>query len=192
MKYFLFPGYKVQGFNEEIEKFIEEQGDKAFNIEIDWSSDLVENIDKGRESLENKNLDGKKVFVGHSWGAVVAVKLAEDFEPDYLILCSLSPDFREDYEKMGELSKLGKLKQFLSRKFSSSLEEKPDYPELNSETTFLYGEKEYHGYLGIRSTGYSEIIDFRREKYSNSRHKIIQGAGHRLNKKYIEKLKEEL
>lgn len=156
MKTFLFPGKGLESLDDEIYSYVESEALNSINVEIEWSSSLQKNINATKKFLGSR-AENNSIFIGHSWGAVLALVNSEQFPVNHLILCSLSPDFREDYEKMTQFRK------FITKKFSTSKNEKPSYPELgNTDVTFLYGSKEYYGYFNISSLGYGREL---REKF---------------------------
>lgn len=186
-KFFLFPGRGKSKFDENIRNYLEENGFEVENLQINWSSSLQKNTNRFADELETSEFADTNIFLGFSWGSVTALANSTGFPVDHLILCSMSPDFKEDYRIMSRTKKM------LNRIFSSSIDEKPSYPKTSADITFLYGEREYHGLLGLNSLGYGgKITQKRLEIYENSDQIIVENAGHRLNSNYREELKKAI
>lgn len=186
-KAFLFPGRDENRLDSELRSHLKNKNFAVENVDIDWSKKLKKNIRSSSEYLENSEFGDKNIFIGFSWGSILALVNAPEHSVDQLVLCSLSPDFREDYENMSSL------KRVLSRFLSTSLDQKPNYPQFDGKIFFLYGEREYHGVFGISSLGYGgKITKNRLERYSRSEERIIENAGHNINSNYREEIKKIL
>lgn len=104
---YIIPGYKQsykrqKGYNK-IAEFFEEKGIKPIHIELDWSAVKSGQYKSYSDQFlkKCKKVNGAKVYIlGFSFGAVVAFLTAAKIKPDVLILCSLSPYFREDLKTL--------------------------------------------------------------------------------------------
>ncbi|MFB6292000.1 MAG: hypothetical protein ABEI58_01240 [Candidatus Nanohaloarchaea archaeon] len=165
-----------------------QQGISPEFIDIEWSNSLQENIEGVEEEAKKvlSEYDDPGVYVfGFSWGAVCGFAASPEFSPEAQVLCSMSPDFREDYEQ------LSRMKRILNRRFSSGVEDKPSLNVLSEKELgdlyLLYGEKEYRGRLGIGAFGYGDIAEKRLELL-DARQVIVEGVGHGLDESYLSEI----
>jgi len=104
---YIIPGYgeshKKQSGYKDIAKMCTERGIKPIHVSIDWHA-------KGRKHFEKyisqflrqykKPKDAKIYVLGFSYGAMIAFLSEPITRPDALILCSLSPYFKEDLKTL--------------------------------------------------------------------------------------------
>ena len=100
---FIVPGYKHQPTNRayvKIAKMLKDQGYLPVPISIPWKQTTIsENTDYFLRKFRKKTKVGKKYILGFSYGAVIAFLASTKVRTAGLILCSLSPYFKEDLLK---------------------------------------------------------------------------------------------
>jgi len=69
-------------------------------IRIDWQRHVMSDYVAQFKQQYQKDQAEKNVVLGFSFGAMIALISAGELRPDKLVLCSLSPYFREDLKKM--------------------------------------------------------------------------------------------
>lgn len=109
-------------------------------VPITWNNQKVSyNAQEFLRFFESNKAKNNYVL-GFSYGAVIALMTANIVKPKKLILCSLSPDFKEDYQAMPTwLKKYIGLNRCLDNKTRSAVELAKS---LETETVLLCGEKE--------------------------------------------------
>lgn len=107
---FIIPGYKHQPKNKayrQIAKILKSQGYLPIPVKIPWKkSTISENTEFFLKKYKEIN-SKKKYIIGFSFGAMIAFIAATKVKVEGLILCSLSPYFKEDLLKTNKhLSRL--------------------------------------------------------------------------------------
>lgn len=147
---FIIPGYRHRPTNKgyrEIRKLLKKEGFLPIPVAIPWKeSTISENTEFFMEKL-NKIIKKRQIrpnqtyFLGFSFGALIAFLAATKMSIQGLILCSLSPYFREDLSK-NKPTKLSFLQEKRWKDFSgfrnSSLSQKIKAKKI----CMLYGTKE--------------------------------------------------
>lgn len=172
---YIIPGYceshlKQRGYNK-IANFFEERDIEPIHVKIDWKKTSPERFsDYAKQFVDlYKKPKGVKVYIlGFSYGATIAFLTAAKLKPDALILCSLSPYFKED---------LGDLKASWVRWFRKNFIES-DYsfaklaPKVKSPTYLIVGDKEDKACL-VRARD-------AKKKLPDSSLSIAKGAEHKI------------
>lgn len=104
---YIIPGYREshlrqRGYNK-IAKFFEERRIEPIHVEIDWEKNNSKRFsDYTKQFLDlYRKPKGTEVYIlGFSYGATITFLTALKTKPKALILCSLSPYFKEDLNGM--------------------------------------------------------------------------------------------
>ena len=100
---FLIPGFKTQitdSFYKELVSYLKSKNYTVQPVPITWNNRTVT---KNAEEFVNyfeKNKGKVNYVLGFSYGAVISLIVAERIKLNKLILCSLSPNFKEDSKTM--------------------------------------------------------------------------------------------
>lgn len=122
-------------------------GYRVIPVEISWRQTLPSQFAQQFINVFNKNKDVEQnVVIGNSFGAVAAFITAAEIKPEKLLLCSLSPFFKEDWD-LGKPSKqayryLGK-KRLEDIKGYSAEQVASEINKTDVLVKVLYGEKEH-------------------------------------------------
>ncbi|MCW1908310.1 MAG: alpha/beta hydrolase [Candidatus Saccharibacteria bacterium] len=130
------------------------------------------------------------IVIGNSFGAVVALLAADIFKPDRLVLCSLSPFFKESLSNRTTydyaVGRFGKRRVEDLKKYS--IKEIASVMNLSAtKIDFLYGEYE--------KEEYPLLVDFTQkynELFLNSGTSEVKSAPHSLKNPYYQKFVVEL
>lgn len=140
---FLIPGFKTQITDDMYQGLISYLKDENYTVHavpISWNNRTVtENAQEFVSYLEEKK-EKNYYVLGFSYGAVIALMTAEKIKPKKLILCSLSPDFKEDTKAMPIW-----LKKYIgANRYADTATRSANKlaKSLTVETVLLYGEKE--------------------------------------------------
>lgn len=139
---FIIPGWggDSEGALEKYGHFYESAGIEPVGVDIDWSrkTTLTQNVNDFLDTYSQAP-EGKKYGIGFSLGATILFAASAQVEFDGVLLCSLSPYFREE-DAFGLPSKLilGKNKMKDMQNFSYT----DLAPDITSPTTLLAGTKE--------------------------------------------------
>lgn len=117
-------------------------------VPFTWNHKTIEQYVELFVDFYEKNKGDYNVVIGNSYGAMVAFLSAPKVRPNRLLLCSLSPFFKEDASKTTlefRLAWFGKRReaamQSLSAKETAKL-----LNQTNIDVTLLYGEQEKEMY----------------------------------------------
>lgn len=196
---FILPGFNESPYDKkylELEKYFRENNFKTHRIVISWKNKTINNyenqIEKQLKNYLNKkennnsknnthnNKTSNITIFGFSFGALLALKISNKIKIKNLILCSISPYFKEDLEYLKKTWKktLGKkrIKELNDIKFSVITK------KITANTIIIYGEKEYD-ILRKRNIKTNKII-------KNSKIIIAKESKHNIeNKNYKKKIK---
>lgn len=184
---FLIPGFKTQikdPLYKELVSYLEKKNYTVQPVPITWNNrTLTKNAVEFNNYFE-KNKGKVNYVLGFSYGAVISLMTAKIIKPDKLILCSLSPDFKEDSKMMpGWLIKYIGVNRYLDTKTRSA---NNLAKSLDVETVILYGEKEGADYPQLKKR--SEEIAKHSKK---TKLIIVKNAPHDISfPTYIEALKK--
>lgn len=183
---YIIPGYqqsykKQKGYNK-IAGFFKEKGIDSIHLDSNWNKvktgQCKNYADQFFKKFKRKKCE--KIYVwGFSFGAVVAFLTAAKIKPDILILCSLSPYFREDLVKLRPAWLKDWNKNFKNNDYSFNEIAK----NINAKTFVISGDRE-----GIeverRARAAKRLI-------KNSSLFFAKGARHNINQKeYLDTIKK--
>lgn len=179
--------YIIPGFGERVSdtpypylsKILKEKGYIVKKYQPKWEYRTINNWVKDFHDFLLKENDCKPIILGFSFGAMIALLEAKNFIFNKLILCSLSPFFKQDLKKISPvaLKILGKkrMRDFKQNEF-------PD--DLKTSSIFIFGSLEEEKFdFNIKN-----II----KKYSGPKNVfVVSEVGHDIsNPRYLEKIKE--
>jgi len=148
---FLVPGFKTQITDPVYQKLLSYLRNKNYTIKpvpITWNNRTVT---KNAEEFVNyfeKNKGKVNYVLGFSYGAVISLVVAEKIKPKKLILCSLSPDFKEDSKTMPAW-----LKKYIGvNRYIDTMTRSANIlaRSLSVKTVIFYGEKEGADYPQLK------------------------------------------
>ena len=184
---FLIPGFKTQikdPLYRDLVSYLKSKNYTVQPVPVIWNNRTVT---KNAEEFVNyfeKNKGKVNYVLGFSYGAVISLMTAEIIKPNKLILCSLSPDFKEDSKSMPAwLKKYIGVNRYLdtTTRSANNLAK-----SLSIETVILYGEKEGTDYPQLRKRG-EETATFAK----NSKLIVVKNAPHDISfPAYIEAIKK--
>ncbi|MDZ4231277.1 MAG: hypothetical protein U1C52_00590 [Patescibacteria group bacterium] len=182
---YIIPGYceshlRQRGYNK-IAKFFEEYGIEPIHVDIDWKQSSPERFSNYTEQFLEiyKKPKGVEVYIlGFSYGATIAFLTTTKTKPKTLILCSLSPYFKEDLNGM----KPSWIRWFRKNFIESDYSFTKLAPKVKSKTYLIVGDEEDKSCL-IRAKD-------AREKIQDSKLSIAKGAKHKIGQReYLETVK---
>ncbi len=168
-----YPEYK------KIASFFKKRKIKPIPIKIDWNYKVMSNyVEQFLSQVKYENPD---YILGFSFGAMIAFISSNKIKPKTMILCSLSPYFKEDLPKIKDWWKkiAGKklikdLDNFSFNKISKNIK---------SKTILLVGEKEAK--ICVKRSKETH------KKLKNSKLIIIKDTRHKIrDKRYLDAIKE--
>lgn len=145
---FLIAGFTKQTAEDDkfrqLRKAIELKGYKLIPVPIKWSHKTVAQYSDEFKNFYQQKKGKHNIVIGNSYGAMVAFLTAPDLMPDEVILCSLSPYFKEDVDKT---TKQYRIKRFGKRReqgmqLLSAKDTAKRINDLKIPVTLLYGELE--------------------------------------------------
>lgn len=202
---FLMPGYPERTDKEnyqEVSSLYSEAGFEVEPLNIQWSKNLHENIERTEKLIESKleNYDDPEIhFFGHSWGAAILLAISPRFNPETQILAGLSPEFREDNQTFSKLQeKIGYLVEKVAGLFYEIPEEVDQRPSLHetrnqidSDIYLFYGEREHEGFLGIKYFGMKGELTKQRKRILEAEERIVKNSAHHMESEgYLEEIKK--
>jgi len=184
---FLIPGFKTQitdPLYRELVSYLESKNYTVQPVPITWNNRTVT---KNAEEFNNyfeKNKGKVNYVLGFSYGAVISLMTAEIIKPNKLILCSLSPDFKEDSKMMPDW-----LKKYIgvNRYIDTTTRSANNLAKsLSVETVILYGEKEGADYPQLKKRSEETAKHSKKTKLI-----VVKNAPHDISfPTYIEALKK--
>jgi dienelactone hydrolase len=164
-----------------VAKFFEERGIEPKHVEIDWKKDDPKKFSGYAQQFLDvyKKQKGTEVYVlGFSFGATTAFITASKTKPKALILCSLSPYFKEDLGTLNPKWVKWFRKNFVESEYSFS----KFAPKIKNKTYLIVGDQE------------GEFIFTRardaKKKLQDSHLFVAKGAKHNIGQKeYLEAVK---
>ena len=132
-----------------LEEFLKSEGFKVVKVDIHWRHRVMTDYVQEFEDFFEQHKTGENYVLGFSYGAMIAMISASKLSPDGVYLCSLSPYFQEDLEKLKPwwravlgLRRLADFKNYSAREISKGLKiptivfygtaEAEKYPELKT------------------------------------------------------------
>ncbi len=105
--FFIIPGFRQKPTSKtytEISQFLRKEGFTPVIISLEWTKNtLQENVELFIGQF-NKSRSKKKYILGFSYGAMVAFIASSQISPEGLVLCSLSPYFKNDLKARSKTS----------------------------------------------------------------------------------------
>ena len=163
---FVIPGYRHHSNTKaypEIIKILKKEGYLPIFITISWKQTTIsENtkyfLKRYKQTMSrHKNIQKKKIYVlGFSFGAMIALLAATKVQVTGLVLCSLSPYFKEDLpktEKKKNYSITTKRYQDFIQLHAAALAKKVKAKEV----LMVYGKKEAFSLIKRVTTTYRQI-----------------------------------
>lgn len=102
-KLFIIPGFKEKKSDKQyqkLKKVLSSNGYEVLISPIDWNYKVLSGQVNQFKEFFNKNKSGDNSILGFSFGAMIALVCAKELNPNKLFLCSLSPYFKEDLDKI--------------------------------------------------------------------------------------------
>ena len=180
---YIIPGFKESTNDIGYQKIIKYARKKGFEVIFfnpKWGKTIKVWLKNFNELIEKKNRDNVMVL-GFSFGAYIAVLSAINHNFKKLILCSLSPYFKDDITKLPPLAykMLGKkrIKDFSENKFPINI---------NTSAVFLVGDKDTQLVIQRVKKSYKKWI-------GSKEIKILKNVRHDINNDlYLEAIKLSL
>src|SRR6266567_2790679 len=142
---FIIPGFGFSGKEKEYQKiagFFQKRNIEPVIIHIDWKrKTLLDYIKQAKQQIEAKSQKGDEIYLlGFSFGAIAALCLSSEIKLKQLVLCSISPYFKEDMPQIKQQWKnwCGKRRCEAFDNISFSKLAK----KIDCKTTILHGDKE--------------------------------------------------
>jgi esterase/lipase len=184
---FLIPGFKTQitdPLYRELVLYLESKNYTVQPVPITWNNRTVtKNAEEFNKYFE-KNKGKVNYVLGFSYGAVISLMTAEIIKPNKLILCSLSPDFKEDSKMMPDW-----LKKYIgvNRYIDTTTRSANNLAKsLSVETVILYGEREGADYPQLKKRCEETAKQSKKTKLI-----VVKNAPHDISfPTYIEALKK--
>jgi len=183
---YIIPGYEEshrrQPSYKKIAKIFQESGIKSIHIEINWHNKKPRRFSEYVQQflMQYKKTKDTNIFVmGFSYGAVIAFLSEPKIKANGIILCSLSPYFKEDMKNLPEGWIRTWKKDFVDSDYSFSDIAK----DIKTKTYILAGKQEPKACLtrarsALRKIKDSELI-------------LIKNVGHNINhKEYLEGIRD--
>ncbi len=175
---YIIPGYGGSCLKDKaskkIAKMFEVRGIKPIFIEINWSEkkqiEFKQYVNQFLKQYKKEKGDPRYVL-GFSLGATIALLGSLKAKPDQLILCSLSPYFKEDFKRIpSDWLDFWRKRYTKSEYVFSKLA-----PRIKSKTQLFVGDKEGNECLARAKEA--------KQKIKGSKLAIIKGAKHKLGQK---------
>jgi alpha-beta hydrolase superfamily lysophospholipase len=184
---FIIPGYRQNPINKayrEISIILKKNGYHPILITIPWKNTTIsQNADYFIRQYK-KVYREKKYIMGFSFGAMIALLASTKVKASGLILCSLSPFFKEDLVLKKGIKKLSinqQLYQDLIKLQCSILAKKIK----TNNVLLLYGSRETKSLINRTTQTYNQI------NKTNKRLIKIKNTSHDLgDKKYLNKISQ--
>ncbi|MBI2411425.1 MAG: hypothetical protein HYV32_06050 [Candidatus Kerfeldbacteria bacterium] len=140
-KVYIIPGFthtaKHAGYSS-IQRYCRKRGVDAQVVHIDWKNKTMS--DYVEQFLEQYEKQSKTAVLGFSFGAMIATIAQQYAQADRLLLCSLSPYFKEDISKLKPAWKksIGKnrVNNFQKHSFTAIAK------QITAKTDIIAGDKE--------------------------------------------------
>lgn len=140
---FLIPGFKEQISDiryQWLTSYLHSKKYEVKSVPISWNNHTVTQNAEEFLNFFQKNKSNNNHVLGFSYGAVIALMTASEVLPKKLILCSLSPEFKEDTSSMSSW-----VKQYIGVKRCADAKTRSASKlakSLETETVILCGERE--------------------------------------------------
>lgn len=182
---FIIPGYKQKATNKAykaIAKILKGQGYKPILVNIPWKQTTISQNTKYFLKKYKRISTRKKYILGFSFGAMIAFLATTKVSPSGVILCSLSPYFKEDLKRGNKRNKLTQDRyEDFSKLPCSILAKKVKAKEVH----MLYGTKEDRSLKKRVSQAFNQIEST--NKFLTSVKQVEHNIGDR---RYLQKIHE--
>ncbi len=175
---YIIPGYNQSYLKQKsylkIAKCFEKQNITPIHVKIAWRKKKPERFadyTKKFLKLYKKLPGGENYILGFSYGATIAFLTAAQTKPKALILCSLSPYFKEDLKKLNPSWLRWWRKNFTESDYSFTEFAR----KIKRKTHLIVGDKEGDECLRRAKDAKRKLI--------NSSLTIVKGAQHNINQK---------
>ena len=187
--FFIIPGFKEQATDENyawIFEFLRIKNYKVISVPIVWNYKTLSDNVVELVNFFKKYKGGENYVLGFSYGAVLAMLVANEIKPKKLYLCSLSSAFSEDLDVVPDWSikYIGK-KRYLDMKSRSG---KEIAKKLTIPTTIFYGEIEGQEYPQLKKR-----CEETAKLAKNSKLVVVKDAPHEIDfPSYVDVIKKEI
>jgi pimeloyl-ACP methyl ester carboxylesterase len=185
---FIIPGFKQKITDVEytwLKKFLKSKGFDVVMVPVEWNHRTIsDNVAEFKDFYEI-NKSKSNYVLGFSYGALIALIVADSIDLKRLYLCSLSPDFKEDLPDMKPwiLNYIGKKRVNDLKKRSG----KEIAAKLTVPTVVFYGEKEIKDFPNMEKRS-QETVRFAK----NAKLIIVKDAPHVISyPTYVAAIKKE-
>lgn len=176
----LFQTTKTKGYKQ-ISSFFKSKNIKPILVDIDWKYKTLTDYIYQFKKIYEKNKANEIYLFGFSFGTLIAFSSANDIKSKALILCSLSPGFKEDlaYWKKSWKNIMGKNRWEDFKKYSFNEISR----KIKTKTYILVGEKEAKQMLKRSNDA--------NNKLKNSELIMVRGAKHDISRReYMDAVRE--
>jgi len=148
---FLIPGFKTQITDKQYQWLILYLQSKSYVVKavpITWNYKTVTKNAQEFLHFYDNNKSTQNYILGFSYGAVIALMTANITNPNEVILCSLSPDFKEDTKNMPKW-----LQGYIGKKRYADTKTRSAHKlaeSIETNLVVMYGEKEGNDYPLIK------------------------------------------
>ncbi len=176
---YIIPGFRESSLKQsgykKIAEYLQVKNIESIQVEIDWKyqspARFKDFLAQFLKQYKKPKPDTEVYLVGFSFGAVTAFLAEAKIKPKAMILCSLSPYFEEDLQKM----RLSWKKWFGKNMTESTYSFDELAPTVSAKTHLIVGDQEY-----IECTRRARDA---RKKIKNSKLFIARGARHNVSQK---------
>jgi esterase/lipase len=140
---FIIPGFKEQVTDTRYQwliSYLESKKFTVYGVPITWNNKTVTHNAKEFLRFFEEHKSSNNYVLGFSYGAVIALMTARTVQPKKLVLCSLSPDFKEDLQSIPPV-----LKQYIGARRLTDISTRSGVAlakSLEADTVILCGKKE--------------------------------------------------
>lgn len=176
---FILGGFKLE-INPDDQLYVDyselfaELGYEPMVPNLDWRRKNHSTYLKEFTKYYEENKLENNLIIGNSFGAAIAYMGAPQLKPDNLLLCSLSPFFKEDIGNFSESRAISHFGNFRVKDFNS-YSAHDIASKIESDTVFFFGSKERGGMQHL----VDRVIDSHEHMPSSKLVEIV-GAGHRM------------
>ncbi len=191
--FFLIPGFKMQIRDKPyvwLVKYLEDQGIRVVKTLVVWNYRTLSQNTNEFISFFNKHKGEENYILGFSYGAVIALLAADIVKPKKIFLCSLSPDFVEDWNDLMPDLMLRERKLIGKRRYADTQTRsgKELARKLLVPAVVFYGEVEGKKYPALKKRS-EETVHLAK----NATLVVVKDAPHQIDfPAYIDALKKEL
>jgi pimeloyl-ACP methyl ester carboxylesterase len=184
---FIVTGFKQAKHNAQFKWMRPYFSKLGFEVKVfaaDWDYRVMSDYLSDFELFYAKNKSEQNYVLGFSFGAMIALLSARTLQPDRLYLCSLSPYFKEDIQK---IRKTWERLIGVRRKRDFQLHSaKKASQQLIVPTVVLYGEAE-----GVKFPNLKKRCEYVADLLPKSTLVVVKDASHKIDHpEYIRVIKE--